>query len=218
MSAVVMTDGLTKDFGTLRAVNDVSLVVEAGEVFGFLGPNGAGKSTTIRLILGQLQPTAGSATVLGRAPADPESRRRVGYIPGDLALDPKLTGTEHLDLFAALRGGVDDSNIDALCERFSLDPSRKLGTLSKGNRQKIGVVQAFMGEPELLVLDEPTSGLDPIQQANFQALLGDATDRGTGVILSSHVLAHLGGGSGSAGGVCASAARRGCSRTAARAA
>jgi len=188
MSAVVTTDGLTKDFGTLRAVDDVSLEVEPGEVFGFLGPNGAGKSTTIRLMLGQLQPTAGSATVLGRPPADPESRRRVGYIPGDLALDPKLTGAEHLNLFAALRGGVDSNYIDTLCERFSLDPSRKLATLSKGNRQKIGVVQAFMGEPDLLVLDEPTSGLDPIQQASFQALLAEATDRGAGVVLSSHVL------------------------------
>ena len=180
--------GLTKHFGSVRAVDGIDLRVEPGEVFGFLGPNGAGKTTTIRVVLGLLRPTAGSVSVLGGDPSNPESRRRVTYLPGDLELDAKMTGRQQLELLAALRGGVDRRHIADLCDTVGLDPSRPMRELSKGNRQKVGIVQAFMGEPDLLVLDEPTSGLDPLQQQLFNDLLAQAKARGAAVFLSSHVL------------------------------
>ena len=188
MTAAIAAAGLTKVFGSVRAVDDVDLEVHPGEVVGFLGPNGAGKSTAIRLLLGLLRPTSGTGMLDGLAPTDPASRRRVGYLPGDLQLDARRTGSELLAMFASLRGGVSHSRIDELCERFSVDPSRRVGTLSRGNRQKLGVVQAFMGEPDILVLDEPTSGLDPIQQASFAALVEERRSAGAAVLLSSHVL------------------------------
>ncbi len=184
----VRTEGLTKHFGALRAVDDVNLVIERGEVFGYLGPNGAGKTTTVRLLLDFLRPTAGRAVVLGGSGADPEIRRRIGYLPGDLHLDPDYTGAEVLGLFGRLRGGVDQSWVDTLLERFNLDPSRRVGQLSTGNRRKVGVVQAFMSRPELLLLDEPTSGLDPLLQHEFNALVREVVADGATVLLSSHVL------------------------------
>jgi ABC-2 type transport system ATP-binding protein len=184
----VRTEGLTKHFGPLRAVDDVNLVIERGEVFGYLGPNGAGKTTTVRLLLDFLRPTAGRAVVLGGSGADPEIRRRIGYLPGDLHLDPDYTGAEVLELFGRLRGGVDQSWVDTLLERFDLDPSRRVGQLSTGNRRKVGVVQAFMSRPELLLLDEPTSGLDPLLQHEFNALVREVVADGATVLLSSHVL------------------------------
>jgi ABC-2 type transport system ATP-binding protein len=167
--------------------------VRRGEVLGFLGPNGAGKSTTMRLLLDQIRPTAGRATVLGLdARADSLAvRRRVGYLPGDFALYPKATGRAVLDHFAALRGGVDAGVRDALAERFEAQLDRPVRDLSTGNRQKLGLIQAFMHEPELLVLDEPTAGLDPLVQQRFHALLGEVAAAGRTVFLSSHTLSEV---------------------------
>jgi ABC-2 type transport system ATP-binding protein len=186
--AAVHTEGLTKHFGPLKAVHDVNLVIERGEVFGYLGPNGAGKTTTVRLLLAFLRPTAGRAVVLGGSGRDPDVRRRIGYLPGDLHLEPDYTGAEVIELFGSLRGGVDRAWVDSLVERFALDPSRRVGELSTGNRRKVGVVQAFMSRPELLLLDEPTSGLDPLLQHEFNALVREVVADGATVLLSSHVL------------------------------
>lgn len=184
----VRTAGLTKHFGAVRAVDDVDLVIERGEVFGYLGPNGAGKTTTVRLLLDFLRPTAGRAVVLGGSGGDPEIRRRIGYLPGDLRLDPDYTATDVIELFGRLRGGVDRGWVDTLLQRFDLDPTRRAGELSTGNRRKVGVVQAFMSRPELLLLDEPTSGLDPLLQHEFNALVREVVAEGATVLLSSHVL------------------------------
>ncbi len=190
MSNPVVTHDLTKTFGRRRGVVDVDLAVNAGEVFGFLGPNGAGKSTTIRLLLGLYQPTAGTASVLGQQPsADGVAvRARIGYLPGELALYPRLTGREHLDWFTHARGLRSTVYRDALVERFGAELDRPVRVLSKGNRQKIGIVLAFMHRPELLILDEPTSGLDPLLQDEFARLLRETADDGRTVFLSSHEL------------------------------
>ena len=169
-------------------MDDVDLVIERGEVFGYLGPNGAGKTTTVRLLLDFLRPTSGRAVVLGGSGGDPEIRRRIGYLPGDLRLDPDYTATDVIELFGRLRGGVDHRWVDTLLERFGLDPGRQVGELSTGNRRKVGVVQAFMSRPELLLLDEPTSGLDPLLQHEFNALVREVVAEGATVLLSSHVL------------------------------
>jgi ABC-2 type transport system ATP-binding protein len=184
----VRTEGLTKDFGDVRAVDDLDLVIEPGEVFGYLGPNGAGKTTTIRLLLDFLRPTAGRAVVLGGSGGDPAIRRRIGYLPGDLRLDPAYTASDVIELFGSLRGGVDGPWVGTLVDRFGLDVSRPIGELSTGNRRKVGLVQAFMSRPELLLLDEPTSGLDPLLQHEFNGLVREAVADGATVLLSSHVL------------------------------
>ena len=185
--------GLTKDFGQGHGVFDLDLDVERGEILGFLGPNGAGKSTTMRLLLDLIRPTAGTATLLGldsRAQSL-EIRRRVGFLPGDFELYPKLTGAALLDYFAGLRGGVDGSVRDALAERFDAQLDRPIRELSTGNRQKLGLVQAFMHEPELLILDEPIAGLDPLVQRSFHALLEEVAAQGRTVFLSSHTLSEV---------------------------
>ncbi|MEX0875378.1 MAG: ABC transporter ATP-binding protein [Actinomycetota bacterium] len=187
-SAVIDTRGLTKFFGPVHAVEGLDLEVRRGEVFGYLGPNGAGKTTTIRLLLDFIRPTAGEARVLGGSGADPEVRRRIGYLPGDLKLDARYTSDELFSFYGALRGNVDRSYRDELVERFELDPTRKIGELSSGNRRKVGIVQAFLHKPELLVLDEPTSGLDPLLQREFQQLVHERATDGATVFLSSHVL------------------------------
>jgi ABC-2 type transport system ATP-binding protein len=173
----------------VRALDALDLRVERGEVFGYLGPNGAGKSTSIRLLLGLIHPTGGRAELLGLDTrlASVEARRHVGYLPGDLRLADRLTGREQLDSLARLRGAATPLR-NAMCERFGAVLDRPIRELSKGNRQKLGLVQAFMHRPELLVLDEPTSGLDPLLQEEFRALLRETAADGRTVFLSSHSL------------------------------
>jgi ABC-2 type transport system ATP-binding protein len=190
---VIVTSGLSKDYGSGRGLFELDLEVRQGEVFGFLGPNGAGKSTTIRLLLDLIKPTSGSASVLGLDVSHDSIgiRRRVGFLPGDLAMYPKLTGRAVLDYLAKLRGGVDPRLRDSLTERFDADLDRPIRHLSTGNRQKLGLIQAFMHEPELLILDEPIAGLDPLVQRSFHALLGEISAQGRTVFLSSHSLSEV---------------------------
>ncbi len=188
--AVVRVDELTRRFGATRGVSEVSFEIASGEVFGYLGPNGAGKSVTIRLLLGLYLPTSGRVRVFGLDPAaeSVEIHRRIGYLPGELALYPRLTGRQHLDRFARMRDLTDITFRDTLVERFHAELDRPVHVLSKGNRQKIGLVLAFMHRPELLVLDEPTSGLDPLLQDEFAQLVRETVDEGRTVFLSSHEL------------------------------
>ncbi|MGH3445500.1 MAG: ABC transporter ATP-binding protein [Nocardioidaceae bacterium] len=198
---IVSVEALTRSFGRqrpppprpCRGVFDVGFEIGPGEVFGFLGPNGAGKSTTIRLLLGLYRPDGGRIRLFGLDPATDsvEVHRRTGYLPGELALYPRLTGRQLLDRFASarnIRGPGERRYRDELVERFEAELDRPLRTLSKGNRQKIGIVVAFMHRPELLVLDEPTSGLDPLLQDEFARLLRETADDGRSVLLSSHEL------------------------------
>jgi ABC-2 type transport system ATP-binding protein len=189
-TSVVDAELLTKYYGTNRGIEELSFRLEPGEVFGFLGPNGAGKSTTIRTMLDLIRPTGGRIRVFGLDPrADgPAVRARLGYVPGEFGLYERLTGREYLDTFASLRGGVDRQAVDELTDRLQLDPDRRIRELSHGNKQKIGLVQAFMHRPDLLVLDEPTSGLDPLVQQTFFRLIEEARGRGATVFLCSHVL------------------------------
>jgi ABC-2 type transport system ATP-binding protein len=192
-AAVISTSGLSKDYGSGRGLFGLDLEVGPGEIFGFLGPNGAGKSTTMRLLLDLIRPSSGSARILSydTRRESVEIRRRVGFLPGDLAMYPKLTGRSLLDYFAQLRGGVDPRLRASLAERFDAELERPLGKLSTGNRQKIGLIQAFMHEPELLILDEPIAGLDPLVQRSFHALLREVTGEGRTVFLSSHTLSEV---------------------------
>ncbi len=192
-AAVIETRQLTKRYGSDRGIDDVDLHVEPGEVFGFLGPNGAGKSTTIRTLLDFQRPTSGSASLFGL-----DSRRdsvairaRVGYLPGDLKLFDRMTGAQHLAWFGRARGAHDPSVSDDLVVRFGVEMDRPIGELSKGNRQKVGLLLAFAQSPELLILDEPTSGLDPLMQAEFERLVRETALGGSTVLLSSHSLAEV---------------------------
>jgi len=189
----IAIEGLSKDYGSGRGLFELELEIERGEVFGFLGPNGAGKSTTMRLLLDLIKPSAGSAAVLGfDTQVDSlEVRRRVGFLPGDLAMYRKLTGRVMLDYLASLRGGVDARQRDSLAERFDADLDRPIHELSTGNRQKLGLIQAFMHEPELLILDEPIAGLDPLVQQSFHALLAELSAVGRTIFLSSHTLSEV---------------------------
>jgi ABC-2 type transport system ATP-binding protein len=189
----IATSGLSKDYGSGRGLFGLDLEVRQGEVFGFLGPNGAGKSTTMRLLLNLIAPTSGSAQILGLDIGRDSLaiRRRLGFLPGDLALYPKLTGRVTLEYFAQLRGGVDPRVRDSLVERLGADLDRPVRELSTGNRQKLGLVQAFMHEPELLILDEPIAGLDPLVQKSFHALLSEVSAQGRTVFLSSHTLSEV---------------------------
>ena len=190
MEPAIRLEKLTKFYGSQRGVVDVDLEVMPGEIFGYLGPNGAGKSTTIRVLLDLIRPTSGSLKVMGLdAQADAlEVRRRVGYVPSDPGLYGSMTGREYLTYAAGLRGGVDWREVERLAERLSCDLSRRIDTLSHGNRQKVVVIQAFMHKPKVLVLDEPTTGLDPLVQEEFKSLLLEARDEGRTVFLLSHVL------------------------------
>ena len=190
---VILTEGLVKRYGRNRGLDGLDLKVQPGEVYGFLGPNGAGKTTTIRLLLDLIRPTQGRATVLGLDPRRDgvALRRRVGYLAGDFVVDGRQTGRELLTFLGSLRGGVPRARIDELAGRLDLDLGRKVKTLSRGNRQKLGVVQAFMHAPELLVLDEPTSGLDPFLQQEFVAMVREASHAGRTVFMSSHVMGEV---------------------------
>ena len=189
-TAAIRTSQLSKDYGAGHGLFDLDLEVERGEIFGFIGPNGAGKSTTMRLLLDLIVPSSGSATLLGLdSHRDSlEIRRRVGYLPGDFALYPRLTGGAVLDYLAHLNGGVDHAVRDRLVDRFDAQLDRPLEDLSTGNRQKIGLISAFVGEPELLILDEPVAGLDPLVQQSFHELLDEVVAGGATVMLSSHSL------------------------------
>ncbi len=182
--------GLTKNFGTVHALDGFEMTVREGEVHGFLGPNGAGKSTTIRVLLGLVKADAGTVRVLGGDPwTDAVGlHRQIAYVPGDVTLWPSLTGGEIIDLLARMRGGIDGKRRDELIERFDLDPHKKARTYSKGNRQKVSLVSAFSSRARLLLLDEPSSGLDPLMENVFQQCVNEARDRGATVLLSSHIL------------------------------
>ncbi|WP_371658308.1 ABC transporter ATP-binding protein [Streptomyces sp. NBC_00280] len=189
----VRVEDLSKFYGDRRGLDGLTLEVEQGEVFGYLGPNGAGKTTTIRLILDLIRPTRGRVEVLGLDPrADGvELRRRIGYLPGELVFDGRERADTFLDFLAEARGGVPRNRIEELAERLQLDLSRQIRGLSKGNKQKVGLVQAFMHQPELLILDEPTTGLDPLMQREFLAMVQEAATGGQTVFMSSHVLAEV---------------------------
>lgn len=189
----IRTEGLTKHYGDVKALVDLDLEIQRGEIFGFLGPNGAGKTTMIRTILDEIRPTAGQASIVGldSHKDSVEIRRFIGYVPGDLAMYPNLTGRDTLTYFANLRGGVDWGYAETLADRLDADLSRKVGDLSSGNRQKIGLIQAFMNRPEVLIMDEPSSGLDPLMQREFQALMREVTSNGSTVFLSSHTLSEV---------------------------
>lgn len=190
---VIATSGLSKDYGAGRGLFGLDLEIAQGEVFGFLGPNGSGKSTTMRLLLDLIRPSSGTARVLGfdTRTESIEIRRRVGFLPGDLALYPKLTGRVVLDYFARIRGGIDTNVREALVDRFEAELDRPVHQLSTGNRQKLGLIQAFMHRPELLILDEPIAGLDPLVQQSFHALLNEVSAEGRTVFLSSHTLSEV---------------------------
>jgi ABC-2 type transport system ATP-binding protein len=182
--------GLTKFYGEQRGVEDLDLRIEAGEVFGYLGPNGAGKTTTIRLLLDLIRPTRGRAAIAGldTRTDSVEARRKTGYLPGELKVPPRTTAGAYLAFLGRLRGGVERRAVSELAERLGLDLDRRIGDLSKGNKQKVGIVAAFMHDPEILILDEPTSGLDPLRQLDVLGLLRERAAAGRTVFLSSHEL------------------------------
>jgi beta-exotoxin I transport system ATP-binding protein len=190
----IQTEALVKRYGRggTVALKGLDLTVSLGEVFGFLGPNGAGKSTTIRILLDLIRPTSGSVRVFG---VDPRSshqlRAKLGYLAGDFVVNGKQTGRELLTYLGELRGGVPAQRIDQLASDWDLDLNKRIGSLSKGNKQKLGVVQAFMHRPPLLILDEPSSGLDPFLQQQFVGLVREAARNGQTVFMSSHVMSEV---------------------------
>lgn len=191
--SIVEVNNLTKKFGKFTALDGVNLEVNEGEIYGFIGPNGAGKSTTIRVLLGILKATEGSAKILGQDVWKDavEIHKRIAYVPGDVNLWPNLTGGEVIDLFVKLRGNNNKNEREELIKRFNLDPTKKCRTYSKGNRQKVALVAAFASEADLYILDEPTSGLDPLMEQVFQQYIMEAKDKGKSVLLSSHILSEV---------------------------
>jgi ABC-2 type transport system ATP-binding protein len=194
MNAAIAIDGLTKDYDGVRALDGLTLKVQPGEIFGFLGPNGAGKTTTIRLLLDLIRPTAGSATILGQdcQAASHRARERTSYLPGDVRLYPGKTGWETVELVGGLRGHAPDRGyVRALATTLDLDMDKHAGALSKGNRQKLGLLLTLFDRPAVFLLDEPTSGLDPISQRVVWDLLRQEAARGATIFFSSHVMSEV---------------------------
>ena len=193
MATAIRTEGLTKRYGDVVALDHLDLEIAQGEVVGYLGPNGAGKTTTLRLLLGLIRPTGGRAEVFGldceRQPV--ETHRRLAFVPGEANLWPSLTGGETLALLGRVHGEVDEAYRSELLDRFDLDPTKKVRAYSKGNRQKVVLVAALMVRPDLLLLDEPTTGLDPLMEQAFRHCIGEARERGQTVFLSSHILSEV---------------------------
>jgi ABC-2 type transport system ATP-binding protein len=190
MSAIIHTEHLTKNYRRSRGILQVTFEIQEGEVFGFLGPNGAGKTTTMRVLMGLLRPSSGGATIAGldcwkRSKA---VKKLVGYLPGEFTFDPGLRGAQIIEYLGHLRGGVDQTYMRSLVERLGFDPSRRFREYSRGNKQKLGLIQALMHKPRLLILDEPTSGLDPLNQQEFYHILAEVHAEGRTIFLSSHVL------------------------------
>jgi ABC-2 type transport system ATP-binding protein len=193
MTSAIVTRGLSKDYGSGHGLFDLDLDVAEGEVFGFLGPNGAGKTTTIRLLMGVIHASAGTASIFG-LDCDRDSvavKREVGYLPGDLPQFGGMRGSEVVAYLGGMRGAIHQSRVKDLAERFQLDLGRRFREYSRGNKQKLGLVLAFMHSPRLLILDEPTGGLDPLNQQTFHQLVGEVKAAGTTVFLSSHVLSEV---------------------------
>jgi len=192
-AAAIRTEGLTKRYGRVAALDHLDLEVAAGEVVGYLGPNGAGKTTTIRLLLGLIQPTEGRGEIFGldchRQPV--ETHRRLAFVAGEANLWPSLTGAETLHLLGRVQGEIDEAYRDELIRRFDLDPDKKVRAYSKGNRQKVILIGGLMARPDLLVLDEPTNGLDPLMEQAFRQCIHEARDRGQTVFLSSHIMSEV---------------------------
>ena len=193
--ASIVVTGLSKKYlgATGYAIKDISLHVNAGESYGFLGPNGAGKSTTIRTLLNFIQPTAGSATILG---ADIVKnavavKKDIGYLSGEFAVYPKMTGHDYLRYMSALQPATSETYVKTLINKFKAEPDKKLGELSRGNKQKFGIIQAFMHQPKVVILDEPSSGLDPLMQEAFYELIAEAKQRGAAIFMSSHILSEV---------------------------
>jgi len=190
MSLIIQTNQLTKSYRRSRGIIDVTFDIQQGEVFGFLGPNGAGKTTTMRTLMGLLHENRGSATIGGLDcwAQSTEVKKLVGYLPGEFAFDPGLRGAQIIEYLGHLRGGVDQPYLRSLVDRLGLDPSKRFREYSHGNKQKVGLVQAFMHQPRLLILDEPTSGLDPLNQQEFYKMVAEVRAEGRTVFLSSHIL------------------------------
>ena len=193
MQAVIQLNNVTKDYGGNRGVADATLTVAEGTVFGFLGPNGAGKTTTISMLVDLIRPTSGQVSIFGLDchKDGVEIRQRIGFLAGDFALDERLTGLQQLTYFDNLRGGGHAKQIKDLAKRLSSDLNRPIKTLSRGNRQKIGLISALMHDPELLIFDEPTSGLDPLIQAEFNKIVLEYKGAGKTVFISSHMLSEV---------------------------
>jgi len=193
MSTVIDITGLHKRYGRRTALHELDMHVQPGTIYGLIGPNGAGKTTTLRTLVDIIRPTAGTVRVLGEDPrhGGARLRRRIGYVPGELRLDGRITGHRMLSFYAGVSGDVARGYAAELAERLGVDLSRPVRSLSKGNKQKVGLIQAFMHRPELLILDEPTGGLDPLVQREFLAMVREARDAGQTVLLSSHVLSEI---------------------------
>jgi len=190
MSNIIQTNHLTKSYGRSRGIINVNFSVEEGEVFGFLGPNGAGKTTSMRILMGLLHANDGSAIIGGMDcwKQATDVKKLVGYLPGEFSFDPGMRGAQIIEYLGHLRGGVDQAYVRQLVERLGLDPSKRFREYSHGNKQKVGLVQAFMHKPRLLILDEPTSGLDPLNQQEFYRMVAEVRAEGRTVFLSSHIL------------------------------
>jgi len=187
---IIETKNLTKHFGQVKALDGLNLSIKKGEIFGYIGPNGAGKSTTIRLLLDLIRPTSGSATIFGldANKKSVEIHKNLGYLPGEIFLQDSMTGQECFDYYKSLKGDIDEKYTSDLIKRLELDLSKKIRNYSKGNKQKLAILLAFMHKPKLLLLDEPTSGLDPLNQQEFYNMILETKKWGTTTFLSTHIL------------------------------